>query len=35
MLKFLPLVLAVAYAVLMLRFSVWRTKQMLDAKSQP
>jgi putative metalloprotease len=35
MLKFLPLVLAVAYAILMLRFSVWRTKQMLDAKSQP
>jgi putative metalloprotease len=35
MLKFLPLLLAVAYAVLMLRFSVWRTKQLLDAQSQP
>jgi putative metalloprotease len=35
MIKFLPLILAIAYAVLMLRFSVWRTKQMLDAQSQP
>jgi metalloprotease len=35
MIKFLPLILAVAYAVLMLRFSVWRTKRMLDAQSQP
>lgn len=35
MIKFLPLILAVAYAVLMLRFSVWRTKKMLDAQSQP
>ena len=35
MTKFLPLLLAVGYAVLMLRFSVWRTKKMLDAQSQP
>jgi metalloprotease len=35
MIKLLPLILAVAYAFLMLRFSVWRTKQMLDARSQP
>lgn len=35
MIKFLPLLLAVGYAVLMLRFSVWRTKRMLDAQSQP
>jgi putative metalloprotease len=35
MIKFLPFILAIAYAVLMLRFSVWRTKQMLDAQSQP
>ncbi len=35
MIKFLPLILAVAYAVLMLRFSVWRTAKMLDAQSQP
>jgi putative metalloprotease len=35
MIKFLPLLLALGYAVLMLRFSVWRTKQMLDQQSQP
>lgn len=35
MIKFLPLLLAIGYAVLMLRFSVWRTKRMLDAQSQP
>jgi metalloprotease len=35
MIKFLPLILAVAYAVMMLRFSVWRTKKMLDSQSQP
>jgi metalloprotease len=35
MIKFLPLILALGYAVLMLRFSVWRTKQMLDRQSQP
>jgi putative metalloprotease len=35
MIKFLPLILAIAYAVLMLRFSVWRTKKMLDSQSQP
>lgn len=35
MIKLLPLILAVGYAVLMLRFSVWRTKKMLDTQSQP
>ena len=35
MIKFLPLLLAVAYAFLMMRFSVWRTSRMLDAQSQP
>lgn len=35
MMKFLPLLLAVAYAVLMMRFSVWRTKKMLDQQSKP
>ena len=31
----LPLILVVLYAVLMMRFSVWRTKKMLDENSQP
>lgn len=31
----LPLLIAVAYAVLMLRFSVWRTRNLLEAKSAP
>lgn len=35
MTKFLPLLLAIGYAVLMLRFSMWRTKRMLDQQSQP
>ena len=35
MTKLLPLLLAVGYAILMMRFSVWRTKQMLDAQSKP
>jgi putative metalloprotease len=35
MTKFLPLLLAIGYAILMMRFSVWRTKQMLDKQSQP
>jgi metalloprotease len=35
MIKFLPLLLVVAYAFLMLRFSVWRTRKMLDERSQP
>jgi metalloprotease len=35
MLKLTPILLAVLYAVLMMRFSVWRTKRMLDEKSQP
>jgi putative metalloprotease len=35
MIKVLPLLLAVGYAVLMLRFSVWRTRQVLDRQSQP
>lgn len=34
LIKLAPFLLAAAYAFLMLRFSVWRTKQMLDAKSQ-
>lgn len=33
--KFLPLLLAVGYALLMLRFSVWQTKRMLDSQSKP
>lgn len=33
--KFLPLLLLVAYAFLMMRFSMWRTKQTLDQQSQP
>lgn len=35
MLKLTPILLAVLYAFLMMRFSVWRTKRMLDEKSQP
>ena len=35
MMKFLPLLLLVAYAFLMMRFSMWRTKQTLDQQSQP
>ncbi len=35
MLKVIPLLLPVVYALLMLQFSVWRTKSMLAAKSQP
>ncbi len=35
MIKFLPLLLVVVYAFLMMRFSVWRTKKMLDQQSQP
>jgi putative metalloprotease len=35
MFKFLPLLLAVGYAVLMLQFSAWRTRKMLDAQSNP
>ena len=31
----LPLILAVVYAVISLRFSVWRTQKMLDANSRP
>lgn len=31
----LPVLLAVGYALLMMRFSVWRTRQMLDQNSQP
>jgi metalloprotease len=31
----LPLVLTLAYAWLMLRFSLWRTKRLLDEKSAP
>jgi metalloprotease len=35
MLKFLPLLLPIAYGLLMYHFSVWRTKAMLDANSRP
>ena len=35
MLKLVPILLAVFYAFLMMRFSVWRTKRMLDEKSRP
>lgn len=35
MLKFLPILLPIAYAFLMYHFSVWRTKKMLDQKSHP
>ncbi|MFD1914469.1 M48 family metallopeptidase [Halodurantibacterium flavum] len=35
MLRLTPLLLAIAYAYLMYRFSVWRTKQELDARSTP
>ncbi len=35
MLKLTPILLAVVYAFLMMRFSVWRTQKMLDAQSQP
>lgn len=35
MIKFLPIFLAIAYALLMWRFSVWRTAKMLDEQSQP
>ncbi|MFZ1470697.1 MAG: M48 family metallopeptidase [Paracoccaceae bacterium] len=31
----LPLILAVFYAVVSMRFSVWRTQKMLDAQSHP
>jgi putative metalloprotease len=35
MLKFLPLLLMVAYGFAMYRFSVWRTLKTLDAQSRP
>ncbi len=35
MLKFLPLIAAIAYGLMMLRFSAWRLKQELDARSEP
>lgn len=35
MIKFLPVLLAIAYALLMWRFSVWRTARMLDQQSEP
>lgn len=35
MIKLLPVLLAIAYALLMWRFSVWRTSKMLDQQSQP
>ena len=33
MLKFAPILLAIVYALVMYRFSVWRTKHELDDKS--
>lgn len=35
MIKLLPVILAIGYALLMYRFSVWRTGKMLDQKSRP
>ncbi|MDZ4134198.1 MAG: M48 family metallopeptidase [Paracoccaceae bacterium] len=35
MLKFAPILLAVLYAFVLYRFSVWRTGKMLDAQSTP
>jgi putative metalloprotease len=35
MTKLLPLILVVLYAFLMMRFSVWRTRKMLDQRSAP
>ena len=35
MLKLSPLLIAIAYALLSYRFSVWRTKAMLDQQSRP
>lgn len=35
MLKFAPILLAIGYALLMWRFSVWRTAKLLDAQSRP
>ena len=35
MLKLIPFLLPVVYALLMLQFSVWRTKSMLAAQSKP
>lgn len=35
MLKLTPILLAIAYAFLMMRFSVWRTRRMLDQQSTP
>lgn len=35
MIKFLPLLFVVVYAVMMMRFSVWRTRKLLDEKSTP
>ena len=34
-LKLLPFFLAITYALMMLRFSVWQTKRTLDAQSRP
>ncbi len=35
MVKFIPFVLAIGYAVILYLFSVWRTTKMLDAQSKP
>ena len=34
-LKLLPFLLAIGYALLMLRFSVWQTQRMLNSNSKP
>ena len=35
LLKLTPILLAIGYGLLMLRFSVWQTKRMLDSRSKP
>lgn len=35
LLKLAPFLLAIGYALLMLRFSVWQTRRMLDSQSKP
>lgn len=35
MIKFLPILLPILYALVMVRFSAWRTAKMLDAQSTP
>jgi metalloprotease len=35
MIKFLPLLLAIGYGIVMMQFSAWRTRQTLTAQSRP